>query len=262
MKKHFRLMKVLTVVFASFLCLLAVGLDVTTKYATMVNDVLGITSDQLQKVTGGGDVDTNYFPAEYVGKITADPKKEPDKYKEQFAKYSAELSAYCDEVSREVEGEGLVLLKNDNNALPLKANAQVSCFTLASKSPNYSASGSGAAAADGYADFQTALEANNFGVNGSLMNFYGSFPSSSYGKERKSGIYYVREVPWEKYTQDIKDSFSVYGDAAIVVLARSSGESTVDLSVANVNDLSEPKIAKATAKTATIWQPRLKKMRY
>lgn len=46
----------------------------------------------------------------------------------------------------------------------------------------------------------------------------------------------VTEVPWNEYTDEVKDSVSSYGDAAIVTLSRVGGEGA-DLAYGDVNYL-------------------------
>ena len=64
-------------------------------------------------------------------------------------------------------------------------------------------------------------------VNTDLWKFY---VTSGYKRENAAlsggdpSQYRINEVPWDKYTDALKSTFASYGDAALVVLSRSSGE--------------------------------------
>lgn len=59
---------------------------------------------------------------------------------------------------RQVEAEGLVLLTNQNGALPLPEQAKVSFFAQGAVYPGYGSTGSSAAKTDGYGSLRTAFE--------------------------------------------------------------------------------------------------------
>ena len=131
-------------------------------------------------------------------------------------------------VCEEVESEGAVLLKNDNNALPLAAGSKVSAFSHSSVDPVFGGTGSGATDASSAVDLKTALTDAGLSVNETLWNLYAD--SEGYGRTSRSirggGDYTVKEMPWSAYTSDALDSIAQYGDAAIVTLSRIGGEGT------------------------------------
>ena len=77
-----------------------------------------------------------------------------------------------------------------------------------------------------------ALESRGFTVNPTLWDFYTTGAGKDYIRTPSKGMsgisnrseYHVNEVPTSVYTDDVKSSFSQYGDAAIVVISRLSGE--------------------------------------
>lgn len=73
------------------------------------------------------------------------------------------------------------------------------------------------------------MEASGFEVNETLWDFYDSGAGKDYRKsvpdETGAGEFAVNEVPASVYTDDVKDSFKDYNDAAIVCIGRSGGES-------------------------------------
>ena len=150
------------------------------------------------------------------------------------------MAEYGLSVCQQVEAEGAVLLMNEQNALPLPAGARVSLFSSSSVNLVYSGTGSGNIGAGQSDTLRGALEKAGFSVNGSLWDFYLEGPGRDY--VRDSGGFTssaaVGEAPWSVYTDEVKDSFLQYGDAAIVVLSRVGGEG-VDLAYQGTNYLGE-----------------------
>ncbi len=139
---------------------------------------------------------------------------------------TAESEALC----LEIEEEGMVLLQNKDGALPLKSGAAVSVFGQDSVDFVYGGAGSGSVDTSKAANLKQALEKSGFQVNPALWDFYLTGPGKDYRKsvpdETGKGDFAVNEVPAGVYTQSVKDSFAQYGDAAIVCIGRSGGESS------------------------------------
>ena len=153
-------------------------------------------------------------------------------------------------VTKEICEEGMILLKNKDNALPLKANAKVSVFGKNStnytrKEGNkdvtyglvYGGSGSaapGSGAKGKYGERRTiyeSLEAAGISFNPELKKFYeskdsGDGRSANLPMEHGDEIPSLKtgETPISSYTDAIKNSYGNYGDAAIVVFSRIAGE--------------------------------------
>ena len=158
-----------------------------------------------------------------------------------------ELQAYEYGVCEEIVGEGAVLLKN-NGALPLSKGEKVSCFSHSSVDIVYGGTGSGSVDTSTAPTLKQSLSDAGLQVNAALWNFYEKGAWSSY--KRATGAmntgydqqYKINEVPWSKFTKAQTNTFAAYGDAAIVVIARSGGEGTDlaqdmrhELTEANVN---------------------------
>ena len=204
MKK--RLPKTLFVLFVTLLCILIPAYDVMTAYSAMINNALNIQSYRVVESDIAADYDSEYFKADF-----SDP--------EAYAKAAAEL---C----RQVEAEGLVLLTNQNGALPLPKQAKVSFFAQGAVYPGYGSTGSSAAKTDGYGSLRTAFEKKGFSVNGALWDWYAQ-KATRLRLNTVDGLvktYRTNELPWEDVTAAQGESFANFGDAAIVVLTRDSGE--------------------------------------
>lgn len=212
-KKTFNFAKMFSIVSVTLLCLLIVGNDVAGAYATTINHALNLRTFKIE-VNEDDDTDTAYFKSAYsTNTMDADGK----------SIYTQEgidrLTKDAEEACIEMEGEGMVLLKNENSALPLFKEDKVSLFGQGSALFNYSSSGSSASSTVGYANLKTALESVDLSVNGDLWDFY----INGEGKEYRRSNTKVNEAPWSLISNHA-ESFAHYGEAAIVVLSRNGGE--------------------------------------
>lgn len=122
------------------------------------------------------------------------------KFYADFQSYDEALEA-ADDLNTEISGEGDVLLKNDGT-LPLSTAEKISVFGGAQDS---FVGGSGSAT------LTEALRTEGFKVNSSLENYYQN-SSSSIGTENSD------------FGKDVEQTFSLYGDAAVIILSRTGGE--------------------------------------
>ncbi|MBO4990166.1 MAG: glycoside hydrolase family 3 protein [Clostridia bacterium] len=158
-------------------------------------------------------------------------------YKNDF-KTEEELNAHNAEVSERIEAEGMVLLKNEESALPLKSGAKISCFSVSSVDMVYGGTGSGSIDTSTAPTLKDALEKSGFSVNETLWDFYKD--KNANGHKRSSpnwrgGQFSIKEVPWGEVSVAAASSFSEYSDAAIVVISRSGGEGS-DLTAQNFGE--------------------------
>lgn len=204
---------VLTVLTAILLVVSLIGGQIANNYATTINIFLGTSTYKV--VSGGSEEDTNYFKSDFESE-------------QALVDFEYELCAT-------VEAEGAALLMNNNNALPLASGAKVSLFSHSSVDLMYGGTGSGAVDTENAPTLKDAMESVNISVNEKLWNFYSSEAIDSAYKRQTSGfisddyfnctkLFAVNEVPWNMVVDGAGDSFASYGDAAIVVLARSGGE--------------------------------------
>ncbi len=115
--------------------------------------------------------------------------------------------------TEETVAEGATLLKNANNALPMSGNAAVSVLGVSSDSlVGTAATGSFASDTAGGGDTVAGvLEDAGFNVNPTLKNFY-DIQGTTMGSEVTN------------FNGQVKGSFRMYNDAAIVVFSRTGGE--------------------------------------
>lgn len=143
----------------------------------------------------------------------------------------AEALKNGNKVTEKICEEGMILLKNENNALPLKKAAKVSVFGKNSVKLVYGGSGSAAPGDGARKTIFESLEGAGFQVNPELKKFYEDDKASGTGRSENpamenSGVPTLKtgETAQSQYTQAVKDSYDKYGDAAIIVLSRIAGE--------------------------------------
>ena len=180
---------------------------VTLQYKGLITTHFNQTSYKIETSELDKDLDTEY-------------------YKKDF-ETEAELEEYNGNVCKEIESEGLVLLKNNNNTLPLAKNSKVSLFSVSSVDLVLGGTGSGSVDTDKALNFKEALEDEGFEVNSTLWDFYTSKHNDGYTRSSpnwRGGNFAIKEVPWADVNNACASSFNEYSDAAIVVLSRSGGE--------------------------------------
>ena len=134
------------------------------------------------------------------------------------------------ELCEEIEAEGIVLLKNEDNALPLtEEETNVAVLGQDAVDFVYGGAGSGSVDSSLAPTFRQALERAGFTVNDTLWSFYASGAGSSYRKtypnESGDGAFAVNEVPRSVFTNTEISSMDG-DDVGIVVIGRSGGESS------------------------------------
>lgn len=161
-----------------------------------------------------------------IGEGIEDTSSEENLYKSEFEDKNALLKTQ-EAFAKQVVGEGAVLLKNDN-ALPLNENSKVSLFGIASASGSASGSGSGAVSGEAKTLYNSLVNAG-FEVNETLYSFYENSthkhgPGTGPGNGDAQGDWKVDEVPQSEFTDELKNSYKNYNDAAIIVFSRQGGE--------------------------------------
>lgn len=129
---------------------------------------------------------------------------EGPQYFETLYKDPEELRDVSADMAADISREGIVLLRNEGEVLPLRKGAAVSVFGKAAVNPVYSSS----ASVTGAATLKEALEAEKIRVNDKLWAFVDRGGGNSFSKK-------------------VEKSMEEYSEAAIVVIGR--GGSAVDL---------------------------------
>jgi beta-glucosidase len=129
----------------------------------------------------------------------------------------AELKAAGEAKVREVEGEGIVLLKNDNNILPLKEGSDVALVGVTILDPVYGGTGSGAVDANGAANYYDVMTQAGYNVvDKALLDYY-------IEKEAKRNAHEIGEIKWSKVKKNNGDTIG-NGEDVVFVVGRVGGE--------------------------------------
>lgn len=148
---------------------------------------------------------------------------------QNFSDYSsiAELKEAANRVTAAVTEEGAVLLKNENNALPLSAGAKVNLYSSSSVNYIYSGGGSSFAKKSDFISLKEGLESAGLQVNEQLWNWYSE--NNSYFGDHVSNTssdkasYAINDAAWDDITTAAKNDEA---EAAIFVLSRYGTEAT------------------------------------
>lgn len=207
------------------------GLNCMMGYEGTVNGALGITTSKVVNEDGVDLSSTTYFASEY-GDLNADnlQKLIADTYEESVLE----------------QEEGSVLLKNENNALPLASDEmRVTLFGHSVVQPVYKNASAGSKGYKGAycVDLKTALQDAGFAVNEKLYDAYAKSSTTrstgvaQFGEEQAS--YSFGEEEKSFYTQDLQNSWADdYNDVAIVMLSREGGEGT-EINTSNEDGISQ-----------------------
>ena len=197
--------KIPTIITAVITLILVIAIPITSYYSTMINAALGA---ETQKIIPGENSKI-FFWTDFESE--------------------EELVAHDLDTCYRLEEEGAALLVNKNGALPLSEGSRVSLFSQSAADPVLTGTGSAFMATGDtvsfYAAFESALGEGS--VNTELWKFYKTSGYKRVNADLSGGSpaqYRINEVPWEKYSDALKNTFTSYGDAAVVVLSRSSGE--------------------------------------
>lgn len=139
-------------------------------------------------------------------------------------KISDDAIAEAKELCTDIAEEGIVLLKNDEKALPLAEGAKVNVFGWSSTNPIYGGTGSGALS-DAYptVDFLTGLTDAGIEYNQDLVDFYKGWRDARPTVGMMGQDWTIPEPKVSEYGNLISDAKS-YSDTAIFFIARSGGE--------------------------------------
>lgn len=212
-------------------CLLAVVLGGTSIAGTMearINSIFGTQSSKVVSVNSGETESRVYFQSGFAS--------------------AQELVDYRENLNKQIEAEGSVLLKNENNALPLgTGGVNVTVFGIGGVSPVYAGAQGGGVIknTDQIVPIYQVFTESGIHINETVREWY-----------RKTGIpencvidstgrdgSVTTSGPWDNEKVELatrsrgaleadasaafegwRDSYSSYGDAAIVMLCRLEGE--------------------------------------
>ena len=233
----------LTAVLATVLAI-AIGCTMLCyDWALLVDLALGINSSAT--VSGTVDEESVYYKsafgdisALYMAADARTPQQQEALTKMQQELIAAE-KAFCE---RESE-EGSVLLRNEqvggSAALPLAAGSKVTLFGYAAGNPVYRSSSGGAPAnvAGRTVSLAQALRDEGFSINETLQSALEGSGADRRVASPTNGNSDIGELEVGFYN-NYQNTFSEYGDAAIVMFARTGGEG-IDLNTKDIDGVSQ-----------------------
>ena len=136
-----------------------------------------------------------------------------------------ETQASAEELGMDIADEGIVLLKNEENLLPLTDNRNLNVFGWAFTNPVYGGTGSGALS-DSYeiVNLTTGLENAGFNLNTELSDFYTEYRADRPEVGMWAQDWTLPEPPVENYSEDMLANAREFSDTAMVVFSRPGGE--------------------------------------
>jgi len=143
----------------------------------------------------------------------------------------AQVTADAQSTTEQIANEGVVLLENKNNALPLDTGSpgerNINIFGQGSVGIVYGGSGSGAGQESKNVTFQQGLENAGFVVNHELTDFYKEHAPK---KEKQNNLnitgadYTLSEPAISELSEEMLASAEQFSDVALIVLSRIGGE--------------------------------------
>ena len=148
---------------------------------------------------------------------------------------SAETVSASEQLVKDIADEGIVLLKNEGNALPLSNTKKLNVFGWSSTSPIYGGTGSGSVDTSTCVTLLQGLKDAGYELNQTIIDFYDDFTANSYFKkefnvdrppvEMGGQDWTIPEPTMEEYDNaGIFENAKEFSDTAVIVIARTGGE--------------------------------------
>ncbi|MFA9376975.1 MAG: glycoside hydrolase family 3 N-terminal domain-containing protein [Lachnotalea sp.] len=136
-----------------------------------------------------------------------------------------ETSAEATVLVNEIAEEGIVLLNNVNNELPISDTTSLNLFGWASTNPCYGGTGSGSLS-DAYPTVSIiqGLEDAGYSLNTELSDFYTAYRADRPEVGMWAQDWTLPEPTAASYTTEMMDNAKAFSDTAVVVITRVGGE--------------------------------------
>lgn len=136
-----------------------------------------------------------------------------------------ESSARAEALGTEIAREGIVLLENEENLLPLANQDALNIFGWASTNPCYGGTGSGAlSGAYETVSLMQGLEHSGFKLNSELSDFYTAYRDTRPEVGLFEQDWTLPEPPASTYPDTLISQAKEFSDTAMVVITRVGGE--------------------------------------
>lgn len=179
-------------------------------------------------IIGGNWVGSQFGTGTYeVRNTEAAASWDTEYYKADYAT-AEEVDEAAKQLVQEIAAEGIVLAKDENEALPLSSGAKITLLGRAAVDPIYGGSGSGSIDVTSAVTAYQGLEEAGFQINDQVFEAVSAFAAENprgFIEMDKPDVstYYIGEMPAANY-QELVPSFADYSDAAVVFVGRPGGE--------------------------------------
>ncbi len=138
---------------------------------------------------------------------------------------SDETLADAEQLVEDISDEGIVLLKNEGDALPLTGVTKLNVFGWSSTNPIYGGTGSGSVDTETCITLLQGLEDAGYELNTDISDFYTAFCAERPTVGMLGQDWTIPEPTIDEYEEaGIFESATEFSDTAVVVIARSGGE--------------------------------------
>ncbi len=180
---------------------------VAGNFKAVLDKYVGAAESTVNVPAEAANWDTTYYESKYRGRNQA--------------------TQAGNEIVKQVEGEGIVLLKNDNGTLPLDTSKTVSLIGRYAADPVYGGAGSGTVDPSSCINLYQGLADAGFTINdtayGWINDNYDNYDKAAITMDDPTtASYYIGEIPFADYSADAQASLD--GTTAVVVLGRGGGE--------------------------------------
>ena len=138
---------------------------------------------------------------------------------------SEESSAEAEELSIDIAEEGIVLLDNKEELLPMESDSKLNVFGWASTNPCYGGTGSGAlSGAYPTVSLEEGLTNAGFELNKELSDFYTNYREDRPEVGMWAQDWTLPEPPTSTYSSEMMENAKNFSDTAMIVITRVGGE--------------------------------------
>lgn len=139
---------------------------------------------------------------------------------------SEETKKTSEELGKQISEESIVLLKNEEGALPLSSDKKINVFGWGSTQSNYGGTGSGSVDTTTATTFLQGLQNAGFETNTELTDFYTDFQAE---RSKSDGMgapdWTVPQPTIDEYdAANVFEQAKEFSDTALIVITRAGGE--------------------------------------
>lgn len=145
-------------------------------------------------------------------------------YKGPDGEEVANARAASADMTQQIEREGIILLENKENTLPLAGGTKINLFGYGSRDTVYGGSGSGSGDSSKNVTLEQGLTNAGFSVNPELVDFYNEHYVERAGVGFTGNNFDINEPAVSEYSDELIANATAYSDVAVFIVSRLGGE--------------------------------------